>query len=488
MKYPIIIFYRNNEESYIDDYIVSFNNMFECTFCITSKKSDLLNIMNPYFHLIVSYGNINECLIDHIPIRYKNVYLHFNKLIDICNFNHIINNRYITNVISKRICTRPKFSVFTTTFNSFEKILRGYKSLLNQSYIDWEWIILDDSTESTNFEYMNKNLSDPRIRIYKRSCNSGSIGNVKNEASSLCRGEFLLELDHDDEIIRELIEDSVKIFQDNDIGFVYADFTNIYSNYENFKYEGILCNGYGEYYMQKYDNKWVYVYVTPNINNITLSALVCCPNHPRIWRKDIFLNLLENYSEYLPVCDDYELILKTVVNTKITKLQKMSYIQYIDINGNNFSNLRNEEINRIGPKYISPLFYKNYNINEFMKKHDSYEEFSNDKFIWERDNKYKHKYINNRVNLDYNHQYCILTLKSFLSNINLIEQLYKDSGNDFILIDNENNEILLTEEIDNRNYHRFKVVSLLNKSHQHMINYFEMIYKSCENTSFIQCT
>ena len=151
------------------------------------------------------------------------------------------------------------------------------------------------------------------------------------------------------------------------------DFINIYENGDNFTYGDHICFGYGAYYCQKYDGAWRYVYVTPNINNITLSYLVSCPNHPRIWRRDV-LNKLGNYCELLPICDDYEIILKTVMNTKIAKVPKLSYIQYMNNNNNNFSLIRNKEINRIGPNYISPIYYKTFNIDEKMRELDAYED------------------------------------------------------------------------------------------------------------------
>ena len=41
-------------------------------------------------------------------------------------------------------------------------------------------------------------INDSRVRLYRRSENNGNIGNVKNEAISLCRGKYILEFDHDD--------------------------------------------------------------------------------------------------------------------------------------------------------------------------------------------------------------------------------------------------------------------------------------------------
>ena len=42
--------------------------------------------------------------------------------------------------------------------------------------------------------FLKQILTDKRIRLYKRDKNSGNIGNVKNEAISLCRGKYVLEL------------------------------------------------------------------------------------------------------------------------------------------------------------------------------------------------------------------------------------------------------------------------------------------------------
>ena len=179
---------------------------------------------------------------------------------------------------------------------------------------------------------------DKRIRLYKRDCNSGNIGNVKNEAVGLCRGKYLLELDHDDIILSPILEDAYNIFEKNEeIGFVYSDFINMYEDGRDFSYKmsKVFGKGYTGYYKQKFKNKWLSVCVCPGINNITSSHLVCLPNHPRIWRKKTLLDL-GNYSEFLPICDDFEILMRTMCNTKIAKIHKAGYIQFMNNNANNF--------------------------------------------------------------------------------------------------------------------------------------------------------
>ena len=255
-------------------------------------------------------------------------------------------------------------------------------------------------------------LSDPVRRKQYDITGETTTSNVKNEAVSLCRGEYVLELDHDDEILPFVLDESAALFFKNqEIGFIYMDFTNIYENGNNYTYGDFICKGYGSYYCQKYNDKWVYVYNTPNINNITLSHLVCCPNHPRIWRRDLLLNI-GNYCEYLPICDDYEILLRTAINTKIAKFPKLGYIQYMNESNNNFSLIRNEEINRIGPNFISPIYYDNFKIHEKMKELNAYEDvkyLEGCEQIWRRDTEtYTHKYCNLFVNNDYKRQYCII--------------------------------------------------------------------------------
>ena len=170
-----------------------------------------------------------------------------------------------------------------------------------------------------------------------------------------------------------------------------------------------FAKGYGGYIKQKYKDRWVDTYVTCNINNITLSHLICMPNHPRIWRRDTLMKL-ENYSEFLPICDDYEILLRTALNTKIVKVHKLGYVQFMNNNNSNFSLIRNAEINRIGPYHIMPQFFNMYNVNSHMKTLDAHEDeayIHEHSQIWKRKN-YDHKFSNKIVNRDYDKQYCLI--------------------------------------------------------------------------------
>lgn len=492
MKYPFILFFRLGKYSEVDSFIKENKDAFNCTLNIIDNSAELNKLYNPNYQILVTYGgeevDYHPHICPFISSRMGSRWIHFKEIASVDVFNQGVNYCFIHNCTLPREKVRPVFSIFTTCYESYEKILRAYKSLLSQRFIDWEWVVLDDSPDDLHFQFLRKKLTDVRVRLYKRSENSGNIGNVKNEAVSLCRGKYVLELDHDDEILPDVLNDAVDLFEKNeDVGFVYMDFTNIYENGDNFCYGDLVCKGYGAYYCEKLNGKWVYVYITPNINNITLSHLTCCPNHPRIWRRDILMKA-GNYSEFLPICDDFEILLRTAAITKMAKICKLGYVQYMNNNNNNFSLIRNAEINRLGPYFISPIFFDKFNITEKMKEQNAYED---EKYVfyhsnvWTRDPEtYTHNYANLVCNPDYEKQYCIIGVSALLENIGLIQNLYKNEKNDFILLD-ICNVAELWRTLDFHELTRFKCYSYKDNNSEKLINYFKIMYKSNENYEII---
>jgi Rps23 Pro-64 3,4-dihydroxylase Tpa1-like proline 4-hydroxylase len=290
-------------------------------------------------------------------------------------------------------------------------------------------------------------------------------------------------MDHDDKIFENCLKDAYNIFQsDENIGFVYGDTIHQFRNGDNFNYGDFICKGYGGYYMEKIDNGWAYVYATPNINNITLSALVCLPNHPRIWKRSVLMEC-ENYSEFLPICDDYEILLRTCCSKyKVVKNNKAQYIQYLNDGGNNFSNIRNAEINRIGPQYISPMFYQKYEVHGKMKGLGAYEDeiyMDHHSPIWKRGEEYEHKKMNQRINLDYDKQYCIIN--GAIDDDKIIE-LYKNPRNDFLFLSNNMTHEQLHNKLEEKGYTRMKCYSHNDCSEEELVRFFNMMYvnDNCE--------
>jgi glycosyltransferase involved in cell wall biosynthesis len=492
MKFPFIIFFRHDEYSNVDKFFETNALKLDCSVYITNNFKKVEKLHNANYHLLITYGasdtEYNEELLQIISEKMFVKRLHLTQICDVNTFNKYINTKFIANCSLPRELLRPTFSLFTPSYNSFHKIMRVYQSLKEQTLKDWEWVIMDDSPDDKHFQFLRAQFNnDNRIRFYRHSQNNGSIGNVKNEAVSLCRGKYVLEMDHDDEILPDVLQDAANLFDNNpDVGFIYMDFICSYESGENQWYGNFICKGYGGYYSMKYKDKWRLVYITPNINNITMSHLVCCPNHPRIWRREFLLEL-ENYCEQLHICDDYEILLRTSVSKKykMAKIHKMGYIQYMNEGENNFSLIRNGEINRIGPDYISPIYYQAYNIHERMKELGAHEDelyLTEQSQIWLRDPAtYTNKYCNLLVNTDYTCQICIIGYDSLIYNMDRIRELYENDKYDFILLENKCSNEYLWSRLDYLKLDKIKCYTLIDHTNEELTNYFKMMYLSTQN-------
>jgi glycosyltransferase involved in cell wall biosynthesis len=483
-RHPNILFFRYDKYGFIDHFLKENKDKLYCNINIINNCQELNKLFDPNYHLLVTFGDkenqyysdVNSIIVSRMRKRW----LHYSAIENIDLFNYNVNYCYINNVTQKHSYTRTIFSIFTTCYKTFEKIHRVYNSVKQQTFKDWEWVIIDDSPEDDNFEFLRILFKDDkRIRLYRRSENSGSIGNVKNEAVSLCRGKYVLELDHDDEILPSCLQDAVDVFEKHeDVGFVFNNYSNVYENGNNFSYGDLFALGYAGYYMQKHNNKWINVATNPNINNITLSHIVSVPNHSRIWRKDTLLQI-GNYSEFLPICDDYELLIRTAIHTKMAKINKLGYIQYMNDGGNNFSYIRNAEINRLVPRVIRPQSYNDYKVHDEMKEKNAYEDekyIYNYSQIWKRENDYEHKYCNLFIIPGYDKIYCIIGIDVLNQNIEKIRELYKNDKNDFIILDNKIEKHELTNHLDYNHFDKMKCYVLKDHTDSELIKYFRLIY------------
>ncbi len=376
-KYPYVIFLRKDTDSYLNDYLSVIENDLSFSFEFISYNPDNTDFINKLYsedyNILCTIGDDwKEFNINHLMISKMNKkWIHLQKDQFTDNDAETLNNKIMycfVNNLHKRSEFRPKISCFTTSFQSFEKILRPFNSLKTQIFPDWEWVIIDDSKDDSNFEFIRNNISsqDHRIRAYRKDFHSGSIGNVKNEAVSLCRGEFVLELDHDDEILPDTLLEIVNGFEKYpDVGFVYMNFAECYEDKKPFKYPDGWAFGYGGYKTEYHDGVLYEVAQSADINDITMSNIVGVPNHPRAWRKSVLIDI-GNYSEALPVADDYEVLLLTSLKTKMLKINKFGYIQYKNASNNNFSLIRNKEITKL-QSWISHVYYQMFKVPEFFQ-------------------------------------------------------------------------------------------------------------------------
>lgn len=89
----------------------------------------------------------------------------------------------------------PLFSCITTTFNEGPLLLTSVTSLLNQTFGDFELILVDDGSRAETLAVLDS-LTDPRIRVI-RQANDG-LSSARNRGLAHAKGDYICFLDADD--------------------------------------------------------------------------------------------------------------------------------------------------------------------------------------------------------------------------------------------------------------------------------------------------
>lgn len=257
-------------------------------------------------------------------------------------------------------------SVFTPSFKSKHRIQRPFNSLLSQTYTYWEWIIVNDCDDECDGGENWKTLCDlaardNRIKVFQPSRHSGVIGHLKRDAAYLGKGQLLVELDHDDDIHPQTFEWLIQAYHEHpNAGMFWTDFAEVFEPDQkaydlsiegedvddNFKYGENFSFGYGAYTKQFYLGKWRNMVHTSPINSKTMRYIVGVPNHLRVWTAKAYREM-GGHSPLLHVVDDYELIVRTFLKYPMVRIPKLCYIQYRNVGGNNFTFIRNQEIQKL---------------------------------------------------------------------------------------------------------------------------------------------
>lgn len=109
----------------------------------------------------------------------------------------------------------PTVSVLTPIYNTNHAHLRQcIESILNQTYTDFEFIILNDSPENTELEKLVLSYKDKRIRYEKNDKNIG-ISKSRNKLIDLARGKYIAIFDHDDISHKTRLEKQVRFLDEN---------------------------------------------------------------------------------------------------------------------------------------------------------------------------------------------------------------------------------------------------------------------------------
>jgi glycosyltransferase involved in cell wall biosynthesis len=296
--------------------------------------------------IIVSVGNLADFTrLNGAPFEVRRKWIHFSNDTSWDEVGATAFNCYIMALTRRTRFEVPLVSVVTPTYRTGPRINRAFNSLMNQSYSNWEWILIDDSDNGglTLRDLEALACRDHRIKVYSAP-HSGVIGDVKYRGFALTNGELLVELDHDDALTDHCLEALVLAYSANkDCGFFYTDFSEVDTCLNPLMYGEGWGFGFGSYRLESHKGQLYQVVNAPGINAKTIRHLVAAPNHARAWSRDHYF-AIGGHNRQLHVADDFDLMVRSFLATTMVHVDHFGYVQYHD--GQNTQRLRNQDIQR----------------------------------------------------------------------------------------------------------------------------------------------
>jgi glycosyltransferase involved in cell wall biosynthesis len=125
----------------------------------------------------------------------------------------------------------PKVSIVLPNYNYARYLDERIQSLLNQTYSDFELIILDDASTDNSIEVIEKYTGDTRVKTKFYSENSGLTYKRWNDGADLAQGEYLLIAGADDSCHPTLLEKLVKKLDAHpSVGLAFSQSLEVDSN------------------------------------------------------------------------------------------------------------------------------------------------------------------------------------------------------------------------------------------------------------------
>jgi glycosyltransferase involved in cell wall biosynthesis len=135
-----------------------------------------------------------------------------------------------------------KISIIMPVYNAEEYLKKSIEGILDQTYSNWELIIVDDCSRDYSAriiaEYAEK---DKRIKLFTNQVNQGP-GFTRNFGISKSTGEWLYFIDSDDTIRKDTLSKAIKKVNENGADICVWGYTQYYESDERNKGKKVECN------------------------------------------------------------------------------------------------------------------------------------------------------------------------------------------------------------------------------------------------------
>ncbi len=194
----------------------------------------------------------------------------------------------------------PKVTVLMPVYNGEKYIREALESILNQTFTNFEFLIIDDGSTDKSVEVI-KSYTDPRIRLIHNEINLGLITNL-NKGLELASGEYIARMDCDDISLPKRLNVQVAFMDENPtIG---------------------VCGSWVETFGEVSGNAWKY----PSCSAEIMANLLfdCCLAHPSVMiRKSMFKRYQLKYDPAELYAEDFGLWFRCSMNFPLSNIKQV---------------------------------------------------------------------------------------------------------------------------------------------------------------------
>ncbi|MEW6503877.1 MAG: glycosyltransferase [Chloroflexota bacterium] len=137
--------------------------------------------------------------------------------------------RYFINKLLKKEYS-PKISIIVPVYDRVLELKQSIESLLNQSYKNFEIIIVTDGSPKETIDVINQYAANPKVRIFHYFDNSGNPVRGRNRGIKEARGEFIAFQDSDDIADPHRLELSLQYMRKYKVDIVYGNWKVLKQN------------------------------------------------------------------------------------------------------------------------------------------------------------------------------------------------------------------------------------------------------------------
>ena len=196
----------------------------------------------------------------------------------------------------------PKVSIILATFNRAEYILESLYSIQQQTFSDWECLIIDDGGTDNTPEILTPILKqDTRFKYFIRTCNyQKGLPGSRNYGLDLAQGDYIIFFDDDDIAHPQNLELCVSELSNKQLSFCRY-IRDVFRG--NFVYDFDYSKEYTSFYIDSND-----------INKILRNELQfnsCAV----MWTKECYTN--HRYTEHLKYAEEWEVYARIITSVSI---------------------------------------------------------------------------------------------------------------------------------------------------------------------------